>query len=243
MHEPSIYREMIGDRDLVSFRVTIKETDLYIKARSRLWNTAFKATSKYRTLLERYIAKNPIFGTSLKPLSVEKTAPQIVQDMIKAGATVGTGPMAAVAGAIAEYVGRELLPFSEDVIVENRGDIFLTSTKKRFIGIYAGDSSLSNRIALEIDPGDTPLGICTSSGTFGYSLSLGKCDAVTVLSHSTCLADATATAIGNIVKVKDDITGAIELTQQIPGITAVVIIFNDEVALWGQAKIVRVELE
>jgi len=241
MNEPEIYRGNIKDSDLVSFHVNIKETDLYIKARSNLASRAFEATSKYRALLENHISEHPAFRTSLKPLQLVKTVPQIVQDMIRAGNMVGIGPMAAVAGAIAEYVGRDLLPFSADVIIENRGDIFLASTKKRFVGIYAGDSPFSGRIALEIAPEESPLGICTSSGTFGHSLSFGKSDAVTVLSSSACLADAAATAIGNIVNAPDDITKAIDFARQIPGLNGVVVIIGDNVAIWGQVKVVQID--
>ncbi len=241
INEPGIYRDSIRDSDLVSFQVNIEETSLYIKARSNLWNMAFRAALKYRASLESYIAEHPVFPISLEPLPADEEAPQIVQDMTKAGTTVGTGPMAAVAGAIAEYVGKELLPFSADVIVENRGDVFLATTRRRFIGIYAGDSPFSGRIALEIEPEQTPLGVCTSSGTVGHSLSLGKCDAVTVLSPSTCLADAAATAIGNLIKRKDDIPNAIEFARRLPGLTAVVIIVGDNIALWGRARVVKVE--
>ncbi|GAG89833.1 unnamed protein product, partial [marine sediment metagenome] len=111
------------------------------------------------------------FLTSLEPLFVSDNAPRIVKSMSEAAKRVGTGPMASVAGAIAEFVGNELLAFSPEIILENGGDIFLKSSKKRLIGIYAGKSPLTGKIGLEINGDDTPLGICTSSGTVGHSLS------------------------------------------------------------------------
>jgi ApbE superfamily uncharacterized protein (UPF0280 family) len=146
--------------------------------------------------------------------------------------------MAAVAGAVAEAIGRDLLGFSPEIIVENGGDIFLKISKKRLVGIYAGHSSLSKRIALEIMPRETPLGVCTSSGTVGHSLSLGSADAVIVLSPSTALADAAATAICNIVKTVDDIPRAIEKAQGIEGLRGLVVIMGDKMGVWGKAKIV-----
>jgi ApbE superfamily uncharacterized protein (UPF0280 family) len=145
--------------------------------------------------------------------------------------------MAAVAGAIAEAVGRDLAAFTPEVIVENGGDIFLKVSRKTLVGIYAGDSSLSRRIALEIMPRETPLGMCTSSGTVGHSLSLGNADAVIVLSPSTALADAAATALCNMVKAADDITQAIEKAQGIEGLRGLVIIMGDKMGVWGKVRI------
>jgi ApbE superfamily uncharacterized protein (UPF0280 family) len=99
-----------------------------------------------------------------------------VREMADATREVGVGPMAAVAGAIAESVGKELLPYSDEVIVENGGDIFLKTSKERFIGVYAGKSKFTKKIAFSILPDETPLGVCTSSGTVGHSLSFGYAD-------------------------------------------------------------------
>jgi ApbE superfamily uncharacterized protein (UPF0280 family) len=199
MYEPRTYRHWVKDKDLVPFNVMVKETDLYIRATTNLERKAHKLVMKYRDLLERYIEQHPAFLTSLEPIAVEDNAPGIVTEMAEAARKAGVGPMAAVAGAIAEFVGNELLAFSPEIIIENGGDIYLKSLKKRLIGIYAGKSLLTGKIALEISGGDTPMGICTSSGTVGHSLSFGKADAAIVLSKSATLADAAATAIGNII--------------------------------------------
>jgi ApbE superfamily uncharacterized protein (UPF0280 family) len=157
--------------------------------------------------------------------------------MAEAGQKAGVGPMAAVAGAIAESVGRELLTFTPEIIVENGGDIYLKVLRKRTVGIFAGDSPLTGKIGLEIEPGDTPLGICTSSGTVGHSLSYGKSDAVVVLSASTALADAAATAIGNRIQKPDDIDTAIEFGRSIDGLKGIVIIVGKSVGVWGDVKL------
>jgi hypothetical protein len=215
----------------------VKETDLYIRARRNLRRKALKAVVKYRCLLERYIERYPAFLTALEPFPVDDDAPQLVKEMAGTAMKVGVGPMAAVAGAIAEGVGGELLNFSPEVIVENGGDIFLKSSKKRVVGIYAGGSPFTGRIALEIEPEETPLGICTSSGTLGHSLSWGRADAVIVLSPSTSLADAAATSIGNLVKEAGDIPEAIRFAESIEGLKGVVIIKEDKLGLWGEAKL------
>jgi len=237
---PRFYRHWIEDSDLVSFSVTIKQTDLYIRARRNLRNKALKSVLKHRSSLERYIEHHPLFLTSLEPYQSERDAPAIIREMARASQVAGVGPMAAVAGAIAETVGKDLLTFSPEVIVENGGDIFLKVLRKKLIGIYAGQSSFTGKIALEIKPEETPLGICTSSASTGHSLSLGDADAITILSPSAPLADAVATSIGNMVRDADDIPMAIERAQNIEGLLGIVIIKGDQVGVWGKVKIVPI---
>jgi len=239
MYEPRLYRSRIAGKDMVAFNVTVKETDLYIRALKNLKSKAARLVTKYREILEKYIERNPLFLTSLEPFSPEESAPRIVKSMAESAEKTGVGPMAAVAGAIAEFVGSELLDFSSEVIVENGGDIFLKSLKKRKVSIYAGKSPLSEKIGLEIEPEETPLGICTSSGTFGHSLSFGQADAVVVLSSSTPLADAAATAIANLINQPDDIEKGIEMAESIQGVKGVVIIKDDRVGVRGEVKICR----
>ncbi len=237
MYEPRTYRHWIKGGDLISFNVVVKETDLYIRASTNLKSKARKLVLKYRHALERYIERHPAFLTSLKPLPVDDNAPHIVKAMSEAASKAAVGPMASVAGAIAEFVGTELLAFTPEIIVENGGDIYLKSLGKKIIGIYAGESPLSGKIELEIDGADTPLGICTSSGTVGHSLSYGKADAVIVLSQSATLADAAATAIANLIKQPSDIPGGIERAKSIEGVSGVIIIQGDKTGLWGKVKI------
>lgn len=238
MYEHRFYRDRMLAEGLVSFRVVIKETDLYIAASRDLTQGARTAVLKYRRQLEGYITNDPRFATSYAPVEVPNSAPEIVKRMAVAAKTVAVGPMAAVAGAIAEYVGRDLLAFTSEVIVENGGDIFLKITKRRRISIYAGQSPLSNKIALGIEPNETPLGVCTSAGTVGHSVSFGRADAVVVVSSNTCLADAAATAIGNRVHEVGDIEKALAYAQAIEDLKGVVIIKDDKMGVWGAIKIV-----
>jgi len=238
-YEPRFYRLWSKEKDLVSFNVVVKETDLFIQARRNLRKKALAVVSKQRTLLEKYIERHPGFVTALEPFPVGDDAPHIVKEMAAAAEKGGVGPMAAVAGAFAEFVGRELLNFSTEVIVENGGDIFLKNLKQRLVGVYAGDTPFTGKIALKIEPEETPLGVCTSSGTVGHSFSFGSADAAIVVSPSTPLADAAATAICNLVKANDDINRGIEFAKSIDGLKGVAVIKDDRMALWGQIEIVR----
>lgn len=237
MYQLRTYRYRGGGGNLYSFEIIEKETDLYILASSDLREEAHQSVLKHRKRVESYLRENPYFLSSLRPLCISGDAPSLIREMTRAAEKAGVGPMAAVAGAMAEGVGKDLLCHTPEVIVENGGDIFLKIKDIRCIGIHAGDSPLTGKIALEIAPEDTPLGVCTSAGKVGHSLSFGNADAVTVLSHSTPLADAVATAVGNLIKGRDDIQRGIEFCRRIKGIRGVVIIVDGEMGIWGKIKL------
>jgi len=241
MYQPRDYRHLIKPKDLVTFEVTVKETDLFIAANKELVSEAAASILKYRNQLEEYIGDNPLFQSTLRPCEVNTDAPRIVHDMALAGAKAKVGPMAAVAGAIAELVGRELLEYSREVIVENGGDIFLKSKRPRRVGVFAGKSPFGHGLALEIRPDETPLGVCTSSGTIGHSRSFGRADATVVVSKSTALADAAATGVCNLIKVKGDIVEGIEYAKGIDGLQGVLIVKDDKLGVWGDLRLVGID--
>jgi len=239
MYEERTYRDLVKTDDLVKFQVVVKETDLLVRAERDLSREARESVLKYRHQLETYIAANPEFQKSLSPVKDDPYVPEIIQEMLRTSRLANVGPMAAVAGAMAESVSKDLLELSREVIVENGGDIYLVTSKERVIGIYAGNSPFSHKLGILIKPEETPLGICTSSGTVGPSLSFGKADAVCILSKSAALADATATAVGNVVKEKKDIEPGLERGKEIEGVLGVVIVVGEKVGVWGKVGLVR----
>ena len=235
-----IYRNFIERGRLIPFEVCIKESNLLILSDKRLSREAEEALIQCRKDIEQYIYRNPVFKTTFKPFPLQEDMPLIVREMAEAASKARVGPMAAVAGAIAEFVGKKLLAFCGQIIVENGGDIFMEVRKRKRVGVYAGESPLSGKIALEIEGEDTPLGICCSAGTFGHSLSLGEADAVVILSSSTALADAVATATGNVVREDKDIKEGLDLLKNISGVRGGLIIKGKRMGIWGKIKIVRI---
>ncbi|MCK4241192.1 MAG: UPF0280 family protein [Candidatus Atribacteria bacterium] len=227
------YRNLIEGKDLVSFQVKEEESDIFIRTNQELSFYARQMVSNFRRQIENYIHSHPLFKSTLLPYSQDKKAPEIIKSMIHTTALCGVGPMAAVAGAIAEFVGKELLNYSSEVIIENGGDIFIKSNKIRKVSIFAGGSPLSQKIILKIKAQKNYVGVCTSSGTVGPSISFGKADAVTVISNSVLFADAAATAVGNIIKTQKDIEQGLIYAQKIKGVKGVVIIKDDKMGLWG----------
>jgi uncharacterized protein len=232
------YRNHTLNNYLTSYHVTVRETDLFICSDIDLNQSALQAVHRHRTHLEGYIASHPEFLSSLTPLKRDDLAPEIVRDMLNVAHLADVGPMAAVAGAMAQFVGRDLLTITPNVIVENGGDIFLKCKDEIKIGIFAGESPFSNKLAIRVAPEEMPIGICTSSATVGPSLSLGKADAVCVKSSSASLADAAATAVGNRVKTKNDIKKALAYGAQIRDVIGIVIILGDELGVWGDIDLI-----
>lgn len=243
-----VYRKLVTQEGLVSTHVQIEETDLHILAERTVVDSVTDLVLQYRAQLESYIVKNPQFCASLDPISTDKIVPPLVRDMLNAGEQAGVGPMAAVAGSIAEYVGKALVDSGLfEVMVENGGDIFLQRSRDCSVAIFAGESPLSYRVGLRISSASMPIGICTSSGTVGHSLSMGDADSVTVLSHSTPLADAAATRLGNEVgqadNSSDGIQNALETAKEIEGILGVVVVCGERMGAIGDVELIKIDLQ
>ena len=226
----------ISSTSLKTFRVVYKETDLFVLAEKDLTLETLSLVRSIRLPLEAYILKNPLFLKSLEPLPYDPKASEIVRTMLKAGMVAQVGPMASVAGAIAEKVGRALLEkgLTSQVAVENGGDIFLALKKDARVLLFAGDSPFSGKIALLIKKELMPCGVCTSSAKIGHSLSFGNADALTVIHKDTAIADALATAFGNLLKTPEDFKKILNKAKKIDGLFGVVAVLKDKIFLFGE---------
>jgi len=234
------YRRTVAPH-LVTFEVKVMETDLLIAAERDLSARAEELVRACRNELVGYIKRDPGFKEALRPYRVRDDAPDIACAMAAAAEVAGVGPMAAVAGAIAERVGRGLAAESPQVIVENGGDIWLQGDRERTVGVFAGRSPFTGTVAVRLAADIMPCSTCTSSGTVGPSLSFGNADAAIAVAGSGALADAAATAIGNAVHSADDVEAGIGVAEQIPGILGAVVIVGDTLAGWGRLELVKLE--
>lgn len=233
MIEKRTYRRLVRTDRLTAFEVVVKETDLLIHACKDLSAIAREIVLKERRYLETYIGQHPEFASTLQPWRLGGPAPEIVAEMVTAAGAVGVGPMAAVAGAMAQQVGMGLLAHTDEVIVENGGDTFIQTHRAVNVGIFAGHSTLSMKFGIRIPAADQPAAVCTSSGTIGHSLSLGRADAVCVVSSSAALADAAATSLANRVQSAADISAAIDYGRRISLIDGLVVIVDGQIGCWG----------
>lgn len=240
MYQARSYRNLIKSENLISFEVSVKETDLCVHANRLLENETRESVLRYRGYIESYIKAYPQFFKTLVPWYIKGPAPQIVRDMSDACIRAGVGPMAAVAGAVSEHVGRELLGHSDEIVVENGGDVFVKLNREFVYSIYAGESPLNLRFGIRLNPCGKSIAVCTSSARIGHSLSRGAADAVCVVSRSCSVADAAATSICNRVGSERQIQQAINFGKQIQGVLGVVVIVGDKIGLWGNAEIVPI---
>jgi ApbE superfamily uncharacterized protein (UPF0280 family) len=235
-----IYRDNLFPKDLIPFQVAVKETDLWIGAENALEKDARDLVLDCRFQLENYIKAHPQFETTLVPYPHDPLAPPLVRKMICATGKVGVGPMAAVAGTIAETVAKGLLQHTNQVIVENGGDIYLKVDRPVTVSIFAGDSPLSDKLGVRISEKHMPSAVCSSSGSVGHSLSKGIADVITVFSSSASLADGAATALGNRVKEKRHVDTIARWADKMEGIRGGVAIVENKIALWGEIEVVEI---
>ncbi|MEM3184785.1 MAG: UPF0280 family protein [Candidatus Hadarchaeales archaeon] len=233
--------ESSQDREVVTFltaRWRRGETTLLIKAKSKeAILAAIEAAKQARFEIEGYVLRYPEFRYSLHPLKIrDPEKPKVVSLMLRAAEIAGVGPFAAVAGAIAQVAS---VAASEvgGAIVENGGDISASGKFDFSVGIFAGDSPLSGTIGFRITSGDLPIGICTSSGTVGHSISFGVADAVVVVADEASVADAAATAIANEVTGEDieqSIKNGLEKADEIDEIRGCLIIRGKMAGMKGK---------
>jgi len=234
-HGERIYRAVMEPPGLACYRVAIGESDLYVCTLRELSEAATGSLARHRGELEAYLEKHPTFGTSFRPVPASSDAPPIARDMSDAAEMFDVGPMAAVAGAVADQVGRDLLALSSEVIVENGGDVFMAGRSPRRVRVFAGGHTAPLEVMVPGKPGG--LGICTSSATVGPSLSLGAAEAVTVLAQTAAQADAAATAVGNRVRSREDIAAAIEKLQEFASVRGALVVAGGAVGLWGALEL------
>ena len=235
------YRNLVQTY-LSQVRVTVQETDLSIYADGDVASIAKEAVLQQRGYIDSYIRQHAGFAKCLDPWPKDPMAPEIVCQMIDAGQLAQVGPMAAVAGAVAEQVGQALEGVCTEMIIENGGDLYLNVAHDLCIAIFAATSPLSLRVGLNVPAAPMPVAVCTSSGTVGHSLSVGRADAVCVVSPSGPLADAAATAIGNRVLRAADIDAAIRWGKTIEGVVGILIIIGDKMGAWGQVDLVPLDI-
>lgn len=239
--EPRFYRKNMGEGRFRSFVIGYKDSDLWVGIDANSYNHKIQTFAQQRLIelrkdLEAYILVQPEFASSFSPVELEETAPEIAKQMAIAGNRANTGPMAAVAGAFAQFIGYEILKeFNpKELVIENGGDIFLKLEKDLVLSVYAGKSALSGKVGINVPADDCPMGVCTSSGTVGPSLSFGKADAVMVACKSTLLADAYATALANKVVVASHIEGQLKFVENETDILSVIIICEGSIGIRGQ---------
>jgi ApbE superfamily uncharacterized protein (UPF0280 family) len=219
----------------------VEQSDLLIWAETDLSELARRELRELHRVLQEFISRHPRFRDSLVPYEVPAGSPAVVVAMAEAARSFGVGPMAGVAGAVADAVGRRLMPSSREVLVENGGDLFLATAVERKVGLFAGPSPLSGRLALRLPPFPQGVGLCTSSASVGPSLSLGRADAAVVLADSAVEADAAASLLGNLARREEDIPAALEELLSRPAVRGALLVMWERVGAAGDLELASLD--
>ena len=234
------YRSRFSDDERRWFCVKFLESDLWIGVDSGSYRASMEADTyamlvELRRSMDAYLLMDPAYKAALTPYDAGLEAPEILKEMSRVSHKTGIGPMSAVAGAVARHVAEFL--GTKEVIVENGGDIYAQACSDMDISVFAGQSPLSEKVGLHIPAADFPLGICTSSGTVGPSLSLGRADAVMIVCKDVMLADSYATAMANRIKSVNDLQPVIDRISAIPEILGAIAVKDDRMAITGQFEL------
>jgi len=229
--------------DLFKRAFRLKESNCTIIAdREAGIETAILSIQNNLALLEEHIRQNPIFLHSFEPVRFED-GPEVARLMVEASEMTGVGPMAAVAGVLADLAVKDMMAVGCRVaVVENGGEVYAFSNQPIDIAFVAGDEPLSREMGFRLK--QFPVGIATSSGRFSHAFSFGDADAVTIFAVNAGLADAVATAVANVI-IGDDITKVIkhgmEKALSINGVSGVFILYHGIVGKAGQVpKLIKV---
>ena len=224
--------------DLVPFQLVIEETDLWVAAREDLGLPMADHVRVLRGQIKAYAAVHPEFLTSLEPIAAASHDPEIIRRMCRAGQLTGVGPMAAVAGTVAQMLGEFFRKRSPDLLIENGGDTWLCSTRERHIGILnMPDQDV--RLCVPVAASEFPCSFCASSATIGHSLSFGKADLVVVRSRDAALADAAATALANALTGAQAMDAVLAQAQKWEplGIDGVFTQCEGKIGVWGKMQL------
>ncbi len=238
--------------DEQKFQVVVEETDLWITVPRRFdgqtaRDTALAAIRRARGDIRLWSELCPPFRHSLSPLpagTLPDRAPALVRAMADAAARMGVGPFAAVAGAVAQEVAAELVAaltaadLPPEVMVENGGDTYLYSRRERVVALLTAPEG-GDCIGLKLGPKDFPLSLCASSATIGHSLSFGRGDLAVVRAASGSLADAAATAYGNMLKNAHDVHRVLRQAERdaVHGVDGVYAQCDGAIGLWGRMEL------
>ena len=233
----SIYRNNVKTREKYHWKITYQYSDMLLGSDKDIAGLIEEPLKEIYCCLHSCFKEDPAFLKSLSPVSIKPGYPEIIKKMCLLSAGFNVGPMAAVAGTVNEFLAEKINKYCGSLIIENGGDLYLRSKKDRVLVIYVKNKYFKDFISIRIKSESMPCGVCASSGTFGHSLSLGKCDLAVVMSKSAITADAAATAVANSISCKDDILKSIEHFRNCRGIDGLLLIKEDKIGLWGNIEL------
>lgn len=228
---------------LYEYGIAIEESQIHVKSDSKeAIYECIKDVRQHREELLRHIQKHPDFPYALKPVEITKHAPRIVERMAESSRMAHVGPMASVAGALADLGLESMLRCGATVaVIENGGEIAAFTETPISVAVVSESLNVSGKIGFYITQEDCPVGIATSSSKTGHAISFGEADSVTVAADDASLADAAATAICNSVVGRDievSVQRGLRRSREIRGVRGALIVREDLAGLAGRLPMI-----
>jgi ApbE superfamily uncharacterized protein (UPF0280 family) len=237
--DKSVYRSKVRSRNRYNWRILYKYSDILVSSDKNVGDRLKKLVKEIYSILESHIKENPSFQKSLSPLESKPRYHPVIQKMCIKSAVFNVGPMATVAGAVCDFLAGGLDKCGRCLIIENGGDVFIKSDRDVNLGVYLKDKHFADKLYLRVRKDYMPCGLCSSSGSFGHSLSMGKSDLVTVLAESTISADGAATSVANSINSSEDISKTINSYKTIKDIRGILIVKDDKLGIWGNIELIK----
>lgn len=237
--DKSVYRNKVKSRNRYNWRILYKYSDILVSSDKDVEDRLKKLVKEVYSVLESHIKEDPSFQKSLSPVRSKPQYHPLIKKMCDKSAVFNVGPMATVAGAVCDFMAYGLDGLCRCLIIENGGDVFLKSDRDINMGVYLKNKHFADKLYLRVKRDDMPCGLCSSSGSFGHSLSMGKSDLVTVLAESTISADGAATSAANSINSSEDISKAINIYKNIKDIRGILIVKDDKLGIWGNIELIK----
>ncbi len=233
-----------GHTDAMRTHFEIGETAVTVISDDAYFKVAEQAIFEARERILRKISEDPFFMTTYDPYPESEDDDDIIRRMCRASKLANVGPMAGVAGAVAVFaVERMVEAGAPYAIVENGGDVAMKIDHDVTVGVFQDDEKFRD-LAFRIPARDGVFGVCSSSGKIGPSVSFGSSGISTVFSDDVILADACATALGNMIKEGSgkELSEALETIGGIDGVDGCACISNGLYAVFGNVpELVRAD--
>jgi ApbE superfamily uncharacterized protein (UPF0280 family) len=226
IYERKNYRNRIRLTQAVGFEVEVRETNLHVQAQRDLSARAKDSVFRYRYQIEEYLRQHPAFREASSPIQIYASAPEIVRYTDLSSRSTGVAPMSCMSGAMADFVGRDLVAESADVVVSSGGDSFVTSSLPLDVYLYAKGSPLHEKIIMSVPAFKRPFGVSTFVPGKGIH-------SVTVVSRSACWASAFAKDIGVRLTRGEHPSSVLDRVSTYSGVGGVVLVAGQKMVVGG----------
>ncbi|MDD3472694.1 MAG: hypothetical protein PHS86_07925 [Syntrophaceae bacterium] len=230
IYETKNYRNKIPVSQAVTFEVGVRDTNIHVQAQSDLMPKAKESVFRYRYQIEEYLRQHPAFRDTQSPIQIYSSAPEIVKYCDLACRNTGVAPMACMSGAMADFVGRDLMQQSPVLVVSSGGDTFVRSTIPLEVQIYAKGSPLHEKLKLQLPATKNIFGISTYVPGKGIQ-------AVTVLSRTASWASSFAKDLGVRLDSGESLKSTLNRAEAYSDVGAVIIISGSQVVFGGSLNV------